>query len=436
MNSTEYKKYHESFMQNNHGSTAVHTFLCIFFTVQCTIYIAIKQRFPICCQYVYEYLVLVLPMIIAHTVIPEHIYSLNIIASVILLFNLLFSYQNVYKKFMQQNVFHNDRLALISCLRGLTYLITGLCILAVDSQDFPRYLAKTERFGYSLMDTGVGLFVIVSGLVHKDLRKERLRKIVTGNVKVILILTILGVGRFVSVKQLDYQEHVTEYGVHWNFFFTIAVCKIISTILLYFSDHTLLLCIVTSLFHEFTLFFGLQNWVFGDSPRDSLISANREGISSSLGYVAIYLYGVHVRSLLLHKRVTKYHTQIQLVIETIIVWFLMYFVNLVRPTSRTLANLGYCLYTDSLLISMTTVLYFATVLYEHKDVYFSVPLLLAHINKNGLLYFLIANLLTGAINLSMRTLLVPSILTFVILNIHMIVTLRLIVCLNFLGIRI
>uniref|UniRef100_A0A2H1VZ88 SFRICE_010277 n=1 Tax=Spodoptera frugiperda TaxID=7108 RepID=A0A2H1VZ88_SPOFR len=55
MNASEYKKYHESFMQNNHGSTAVHTCACIFFTVQCAAYLAIKSRFPRCCQFAYEY---------------------------------------------------------------------------------------------------------------------------------------------------------------------------------------------------------------------------------------------------------------------------------------------------------------------------------------------------------------------------------------------
>lgn len=436
MNASEYKTYHESFMQNNHGSTPLHTFACILFTVQCSIYIAIKSQFPLGRQYIYEYVVIVLPMIIAHTVLPEYINTLNCIIFVVLLSNLIYQCSNIAKKFAPKNVFLNNRVPLISCLRGLTYLITALCILAVDFQDFPRPLAKTERFGHSLMDTGVGLFVVVSGAVHKDIYKESFSKIVKGNVKTIAVLVILGLGRFVSVKQLDYQEHVTEYGVHWNFFFTIAVCKVLSTIILYFSNRSLFLCFLLLVVHEFALYLGLQGWVFGDSPRNSLISANREGISSCLGYVSIYLFGVQVKNILLDRNSTKYETQLKLIYGSIIMWVLTYSVDLVRPSSRTLANAGYCIFIDTLLITMSCILYFVTVLVEEKGSNFRVPVILSHINTNGLSYFLIANLLTGAVNLSMRTLLVPSLVTFVVLNIYMTITLIIAIYLKKLGLKI
>ncbi|XP_075992770.1 glucosaminyl-phosphatidylinositol-acyltransferase PIGW-like [Anticarsia gemmatalis] len=434
MNAMEYKKYHESFMQNNHGTNAVHTFFCILFTVQSSMYISIRPTYSASKQFIYEYIVMVLPMILAHTVLAEYIYILNFIMFVFLSYKVLPQYKNCLKKFQTKNVFKNDRIPLISSLRGLTYLITVLCILAVDFRDFPRYLAKTERFGYSLMDTGVGLFVTMSGLVHKDIRKSTLKDVIKGNIKIVGILLLLGVGRFVSVKQLDYQEHVTEYGVHWNFFFTIAVCKILSTILLYMSDRALLLSIITLCIHEFVLYTGLQEWVFGDSPRDSLISANREGLSSSLGYVSIYLFAVHIRQLLLNKGVTKYDTMKKLALGTIILWLLLYFDH-IRPTSRTLANASYCMYMNTLLVTMTTLMYFVAVLCDKKD-NIQIPLILSTINTNGLSYFLIANLSTGAINLSMRTLLVPSSVTFVILNVYMIFTLAIVVYLKNMGFRI
>ncbi|XP_028169024.1 phosphatidylinositol-glycan biosynthesis class W protein-like [Ostrinia furnacalis] len=424
MNATEYKKYHESFMTNNHGSTATHTFLYIFFTVQCSLFCSLSTKRPQPLQYILEYFLIVLPLIISCTTLSEYMYLLNCIVSTMLLTKIMLNYPKlqIHKTFNTKNYFKTSKLHSISLMRGLTYLMTVFCILAVDFQSFPRYLAKTEKYGFSVMDSGVGLFVLMSGLVHKDLRNQSLPSILKGNIKFLSILICLGVARFISVKQLDYQEHVTEYGVHWNFFFTVAICKLISTVLLYYCNNSILCGFVILGLHESMLHLGLKQWVFGNTPRTNIINANREGISSSLGYVSLYLFAAYLKSEIKKDTVQKYNVQLKLMFLSIIMSLLAVTAHFYSPASRTLANAGYCFYLQTVLVVIMMIMYFLEVQFQNKDLQFHVPLIISAINSNGLVYFLVANLLTGAINLLMRTLFISAFKSFIIQNIYMILT--------------
>lgn len=48
----------------------------------------------------------------------------------------------------------------INAFRSLLFIITSVCILAVDFKLFPPQHAKRYRFGISLMDIGVGFFIL------------------------------------------------------------------------------------------------------------------------------------------------------------------------------------------------------------------------------------------------------------------------------------
>ncbi|XP_012552420.3 uncharacterized protein LOC105842722 [Bombyx mori] len=435
LNSTEYKRYHESFMQNNHGSTLLHTFLCISFTVQCALIVSLMKVK----NYIYEYVIIILPLICAHTILSNYIYELNLFTFLLLTYKFKnkINLNTISNKLKQNNILNNNIITSITYVRGLTYLITVFCILAVDFKFFPRHLAKTERYGYSLMDTGVGLFVLISGLVHKDLHSHNFVAILRSNIKFVSILCILGVFRFVSIKKLDYQEHISEYGVHWNFFFTLAICKLTSTILLHFTNRSLFLSMFMLMLHEVLLYNGLQNWVFSDNPRVSLLSANREGISSSLGYVALYLYGAHTKTILSNQSLRKLDVLSYLSLNSLLLWVYLKSFEQIIPPSRTLANLTYCLYLEAIFITVLLLLFFLDVtIYDknEKNILF-VPYILQNVNKNGLLYFLVSNILTGVINMSIRPLFVSSTYTLLILNTYMIVTIAITVFLNNVGIK-
>jgi hypothetical protein len=51
-------------------------------------------------------------------------------------------------------------------------------------------------------------------------------------------LILLGILRLISLKYTNYVEHVTEYGIHWNFLFTIVFVKAsqISIFLRHYGD--------------------------------------------------------------------------------------------------------------------------------------------------------------------------------------------------------
>ena len=138
-----------------------------------------------------------------------------------------------------------------------TNTFTVIAILAVDFHIFPRRLAKVETYGNGLMDVGIGCFMICHGMVSREARDPRnhtafpkvteyLRSVGYTAWKTWPFL-LVGVLRLLSVKATDYQEHVTEYGVHWNFFFTIAVVRVSS------AHHSMYACEVQSMVSKLSM---------------------------------------------------------------------------------------------------------------------------------------------------------------------------------------
>ncbi|GAA5847790.1 hypothetical protein JCM9279_006635 [Rhodotorula babjevae] len=198
----------------------------------------------------------------------------------------------------------------VTSYRAIMMVMTVLCILAVDFPAFPREFAKAESWGTSLMDLGVGSFVFSLGLVAAlpFLRQAALpRTAATSTLKSYwaslartarktVPLVALGLVRVVMVKGVDYPEHVTEYGVHWNFFFTLALLPVFGeavarvAVARGWDVHAAGLGV--ALLHEVLLrTTGLQSWAL-EAPRTGLVSQNKEGLTSFPGYLAIYLVGL------------------------------------------------------------------------------------------------------------------------------------------------
>ncbi|KAG8743284.1 Glucosaminyl phosphatidylinositol (GlcN-PI) nositol acylation protein [Ceratobasidium sp. 414] len=167
----------------------------------------------------------------------------------------------------------------LTTYRAHMMLMTVICILAVDFPIFPRELSKCESWGVSVngglqMDLGVGSFVFSQGVVSaipiiknpEILRGALIPKFLTATRKVIPLF-VLGFVRVLAVKG-------TEYPVSRPF-------------LPAPSGHQIVLNNTP-----------LQSWALGND-RSTLLSQNKEGIVSFVGYLALHLFGLAIGTLIL-----------------------------------------------------------------------------------------------------------------------------------------
>jgi phosphatidylinositol glycan class W len=329
----------------------------------------------------------------------------------------------------------------ITHYRGAMMVMTCVAILAVDFPVFPRRFAKVENWGTSLMDMGVGSFVFTAGVVsaRSALREGSGRRppfsirFIT-SLRHAIPLLILGIIRFISVKGLDYAEHVTEYGVHWNFFFTLGFLPPFAALLQTAFDlvpsYAVLSCVLAGIYEIALDQTSLGAFILV-APRTDLLSKNREGIFSFIGYLAIFLAGQSLGSSALpRQKVLPKNASVTTLLRestlgrlavtsamwTALFYFSTSYYGLGLSVSRRLANLPYFLWVSSFNSYQITIvcaieaalfpnLYKASTKEEEiqrsRD---ATSTVLHAFNRNGLAVFLVANLLTGLVNMTLPTL--------------------------------
>ncbi|CAG8445261.1 11939_t:CDS:2 [Cetraspora pellucida] len=348
-------------------------------------------------------------------------------------------------KSQEININKIRRKPFLSAYRSCLMILTCLSILAVDFRVFPRRLAKTETYGTSLMDLGVGSFVFSSGIVAAQpfLKKPENRfKPFKGQllkaVKQAFPILTLGFIRLMMVKGVDYQEHASEYGIHWNFFFTLGFLPIFVTICrtahkyIRFS----ILGLSIAVLYQIILYgLGLEYYIL-NAPRTDLISSNKEGICSfwDIGH---YILPVDPYYAIRQNRKTKKPKPKKLAMIlfswAILLWLGFIFCVILRiPVSRRIANLSYiflvvsCNTTVLLLFQIVEIVFFENYWKNERNL----PLIFEAVNSNGLAIFLLANILTGLVNLSIRTLFVNDGLAECILAAYMFVIVAIAVWFN------
>lgn len=454
-------------MKNNNGSTIEETFATILPTYLTAFLsvnlLAVTKPEGSSIAFTIEFILIVLSIILNVTVLHHRIWEIC--------YTLLFVVVSTISKQLYKHLhlmpfvqIPCKRPAFISSVRSTINIITAVCILAVDFKSFPRKWAKTETFGFGLMDTGVGLFVYGNAIIAPELYKmpqgngitfRKLRSTIWSCAP----LFVLGIARFVVVNEIDYQQHVSEYGVHWNFFLTLAVTKILATIILTIVpkiEHAKYVAIILLTCHEATLQLGLEDYVInrdGTVNRDTFINANREGIVSILGYTALYISSVFIGSLLKSDSNDETTTKsgikktvnarqlgsktIRIFVLSLIFWKLTYTLRDLFGVSRRLANMGYVIWILSIGTTITALFMFLEIFYhfiafdridmteddvdDNRNQHTYVPLIFNAINYNGLAFFLGANLLTGLVNLVFQTLLIDAAGCVLILTVYMLV---------------
>ncbi|XP_058856951.1 phosphatidylinositol-glycan biosynthesis class W protein-like [Acipenser ruthenus] len=338
----------------------------------------------------------------------------------------------------------------VTVFRVLVNVKTAISILAVDFAIFPRRYAKTETYGTGVMDFGVGSFILANSLVSPEARQKQASASkfshVTKQLLSVWPLVVLGMVRLISIKALGYHEHVSEYGVHWNFFFTLAIVRVVASLLLTFfpANKSWIVSLAIGAIYQTTLeMTELKAFILHGSDRTGgFLSANREGVFSVIGYVAIYMAGVQVGLYVMEKR-TLVKDWIKAILWLLLasfgLWTLLHVCqSFVEPVSRRMANLSYLLWTmaQSLyflccLITADLVLVFSKVLSKCSPVSSSwiiaqetttqdpntgTPLdedkttkkiddlcLIQAVNRNQLLFFMLSNVMTGLTNVMLDT---------------------------------
>ncbi|CAH0387912.1 unnamed protein product [Bemisia tabaci] len=398
-------------------------------------------RFPL--EFVLEHGILILPVLLASTVYSNSVVS---IFTTVVLLCFTFLLWNVLDNKNKASI--NDLIILpvanqqvyITYFRSIVLIFSGMVILAVDFNFFPHRFTKTETVGYSVMDAGVGLFIVSNAIVSRfPNHEENIVKVA----KNIFPLLILGIGRYVSVIICDYHVNVKEYGTHWNFFITLAVVKLASFIIFKLSNFKVLNVFFISssllLIHQYLLNYGVRDWVFSEIEREDFIVANREGIVSALGYEILYLFGILLKQYFpLKDQAYSIIDMLSTLFPMSIVFMMLHlYFDGVDPISRRVINASYIFWililaSAMLLICLVIEIFNKIIFNKELKEKFRISLLLEAVNHNSLFYFLICNLFTGFINMSMDTSKVNVLNSFVLVFSY-VCFVNLIICILFVN---
>jgi glucosaminylphosphatidylinositol acyltransferase len=235
------------------------------------------------------------------------------------------------------------------------------------------------------------------------------------------------------------QEHVSEYGRHWNFFFTLGAVSLAGALLpLHGASAGAAAMAAIAAYQAALSDSRVTAWLTAAHRLDeSLLDANKEGVVSLAGYFAIYWSGAALSSVLLPPRGPNVASELgkinvrastwyrQLVLLSACGWAAALWLDAtVQPVSRRFCNAAYVCWitasavTQLLLAALACqgVIMVSLILGRGTGRSSHVVQALSH---HQLAAFLAANLSTGLVNMSVDTLDAPTWLAVLLLVAHM-----------------
>ncbi|XP_076042202.1 uncharacterized protein LOC143026084 isoform X2 [Oratosquilla oratoria] len=352
----------------------------------------------------------VMPVIFSFTVFSQYLKELNLSMFLILSVCIILRRIASPSRSQAQHQVASQHLSVITNLRSFLSICTVVAILAVDFNFFPKRHAKTKEFGYSLMDIGAPAYAVMMGLSNSRKRLRKGRSDVIASLKEVLVLFGLGYLRFVFTWMVDYKTPVKEYGTHCNFFFTLAALKFAGLLFKHAvpvrRDTPWFVLASTCTIIQQMISHRLQRWVFSEGYRTEFVEANKEWFVSILGYTALYLHGLSIGILVSNFR-SKPFGLLKMSSMLLSTWLILLFTSekVLEPPSRRLANATFICYVMVILMVFMTVSAIGETVLPRLvcGCSFTSTWLYKAISANMLILFLVANVATGLINMSINT---------------------------------
>lgn len=474
-NASATRKYaeKEAFVTGHDGTTPIEIFLlCLAVPIGLRLHPKILSCVPDSCttnksrywiEIAIEFAVLIFPNLLLQTSYitgpSASVLAMTILSSISSLQQRTANIShNQSKNNNKTNIMMNNSLrrpTFLTVHRAAVYIQTAIAILAVDFPIFPRRYCKTEQNGYGWMDLGAASFVIIAGWSSSSSDSSSVTAPFVDSIKKAAIkctpLLLLGIIRLITIKGVEYQEHVSEYGVHWNFFFTLCCleggmvlwkyvkCLPFFTKMSYYYCDGALACILLIPYQLYLTFGGGQDFIENgprhcsnkDFMKFSSMSlslcrafvANREGILGTIGYFSLRLLSESMASYCVWTNAepndlsnssrqrpsvtTSAHNynirNRRLFIVSVAFWIAHIFVTigLDVPTSRRSTNVSFILWSLAQNASVLFLIHIAMTSKSGQSL--PAPRLFDSINRFGLPVFFVSNILTGLVNFLVDT---------------------------------